>query len=407
MENNQCLNCMKVFKFKSQLDRHILSLRTCKKVIIDDEGNMISEKKFKCNDCNELFSYKRSLESHIKNVCKKHNLITTTSTTSNTEQNISKTINENINRINDNLVNINENITKINDNLSNINDKSPNINDNSTNINDNSTNINDNSTNINNMNIDNSIAIKTYNNNNFALNIGFLNEHLKPTNEFKIIDNNYINIVNIEKYLKIFYKNIDLKNEEKNKSNIDLSTKIESVIAIIKNILLDKYVNNIAIKDRNIMTISSRYKMHYFQNGKWNYDNSYEHFSKNCIEKILSQMDDAIIEKLYMVKKIIAEDISYLKTYDFSINDNQLHSIVQTKTKNIKEKIVDDGVNALHLKILNKRCSIYTNIHNILINPIIKVRVLAIMKDLMCVDNQLREIFGTVPIKTSLPVKEV
>lgn len=370
--DNKCDNCLRVFKQHWQLKRHSLALRQCKKAEKDNDGNIISSKQFKCNDCGEVFTYNKNLLKHKREICKG------TNNTSNDTHNIVPNITEIINPItnNDNSVSNNDNST------SNIN--------NSTNINDNSI-----SNNINTTNIDNSIAIKTYNSNNFAVNIGFLNDNLTPIDEFKVIDDNFINVINIEKYIKIFYK------------NVDSPIKIESVIAIIKNILLDKYVNNIDIKDRNIMTISSRFKMHYFKDGKWKHDNSYEHFSKNCIEKILSQMDDAIMEKLYIVNKIKSNDIPYLKTYNFTMNDVILHSIVQTKTENIFKNIKSEAKDLLHIKELDKRRKIYTSLHDILINPIMKVRVLAIMKNLMHVDNELREIFGTVPIKTSLPVKEV
>lgn len=354
MENTQCSNCLKVFKYKSQLERHILSLRTCKKVIIDENGNIISEKKFKCDDCGELFSYERSLDSHIKKVCKKN--IPTTNNTTTTTSNITNTDSNVANTVNDNSTNINNSIASTN--------------------------------------IDNSIAIKTYNSNNFAINIGVLNENLKPKDEFKIIDDNFITIKNIEKFIGIFYKD-------------KVEINIENMIPIVRDILLDKYVNDISIKDRNIMTISSRYKMHYYKDGEWKHDSCYIYFNKNCVEKILYQMTEAVLEKMFVIGKIQNNNIPFIKSFDLTVLDNDLREIILSKRYNIQYNIVDENLEENHSKKLTERYEFYNNIQSVLINPVTRIRVLAIMKDKMHVDNELRKILSSVPIKTSLPVKEL
>lgn len=69
----QCPNCLEKFQFKSYYERHIFSTRTCKKVKVDKEGNIISTKKYQCENCGTSFTKNNNLTRHKTTWCKKSN----------------------------------------------------------------------------------------------------------------------------------------------------------------------------------------------------------------------------------------------------------------------------------------------------------------------------------------------
>lgn len=330
---NQCDNCLKTFKTFWKLERHLVALRPCKKVELDDNGNVIQTKKFTCNDCGELFTLNHNLDRHKRESCK------------------------------GSVVN---NITTNNNNTTNnTNTNSP-------------TTINDNSNNSN-----NSINIHNSNHNDIGINIGTLNQFIKPKTEFQEIKDKYININNLDKYLVIF------RNQ---------SISVNGIIEIIKEILSDNYVNNIPLEERNILTINSDDKLHYYKNEKWNQDYCYDNFQKGCIKKILEQMRDALFNKMRILQKVKDNDIAYFKTYDFSLIDDELNEIVSKKTYNIFYKIDSEVDNLIHEKKLDAKWKIYDGVYEILKSSIIVERVLSKMKEKLKVDNELREIISKIPV---------
>lgn len=324
---NKCDNCLKVFKTYWQLERHMLALRQCKKVEFDNDGNVIQTKKFKCNDCGELFTYDRNLTTHRKNICKGSVINNTTNNNNNTTNNTT--------------------------------------------------------TNTNSHNPNNSINIHNSNHNDIGINIGTLNQFIKPKTEFQEIKDKYININNLDKYLVLFRSQ---------------SISVNGIIEIIKEILSDNYVNNIPLEERNILTINSDDKLHYYKNEKWNQDYCYDNFQKNCIKKILEQMRDALYDKMRILQKIKDNDVPYLKTYDFSLIDNELNDIVSKKTYNIFYKIDNEVDNLLHEKKLDSKWKTYDAVYEILKSSIIVERVLSKMKEKLKVDNELREIISKIPV---------
>lgn len=321
----QCPNCLEIFKYKSYYERHVFSTRTCIKAELDDNGNVILGKKFKCDDCGESFTRNNNLTRHKKDWCKG-----------------AKTI--------------------IN------NDSSTNHSHNNNSVNDNSINIQNNTT----------------NNSNVAINIGFLERFVKPQKEFEAIPDDHINIRNLEQYVSKFY---------------DFPIYVDNIVKLIKSIINEMYIKNIPVMERTIMTISSKLKMHYYKDGKWNYDNCYDFFIENCIEKITKQLQEALMEKMYIVRKIKYNDKKMLKD-DKKMADEEVNNIIDKKLLNIKNKIDDDeGENLLHDKLLDKRYQVYQDLHYHLNNPVITTRVLGLMKDKFNVDNDLREIFKSLPIE--------
>ncbi len=324
---NQCDNCLKTFRYFSDLERHLVALRPCKKSIKDEEGNIISEKKFKCEDCCESYVSEYTLNRHKKGSCK-------------------------------GAKNIINNITNDSSNKS--------IND-SYNSTDNSINIQNNTT----------------NNSNVAINIGFLERFVKPQKEFEAIPDDHINIRNLEQYVSKFY---------------DFPIYVDNIVKLIKSIINEMYIKNIPVMERTIMTISSKLKMHYYKDGKWNYDNCYDFFIENCIEKITKQLQEALMEKMYIIRKIRYNDKKMLKD-DKNMADEEVNNIIDKKLLNIKNKVDDEGENLLHDKLLDKRYQVYQDLHYNLNNPVITTRVLGLMKDKFNVDNDLREIFKSLPIE--------
>lgn len=327
MQNkNKCDNCLKIFDTYWQLERHMLAIRQCKKVELDDSGNIIQSKEFKCDGCGELFTYKNTLNRHKRETCR--NIITTNNTNNNNTTN-------NTHSHNDNSVKI-----------------------------------------------DNSKHTTNHNHNDIDINIRTAAEHIKPKTEFEGIKDNTITVINVEKYIAKFK---------------DIPITVETIVSILKDILVDKYVNNIPIEERNILTINSKYKMHYYKDEKWNTDHCYDYFVKNSIEKLLYQLDDAIVYKMAIIRKIDTNNIPYLLTYDFTMLDEELHKVVSEKTYNIEFKKFNEVQELSHKKVLDLRWKNYNAIHDILKNPIIVMRVLAIMKDQLNIDDELREIISKIP----------
>lgn len=344
----QCDNCLKVFKYYCELERHMLSLRPCKKVYKDDNGNIISTKKFKCEDCDELFMYDYTLMRHKRDSCKGNKII--------------PSVINNTNNTTDNSTNSTDNST-----TNNI------TNNNSVNLTDNSITNNNNTTNV-------------------AITLGLLNKHLHPPKDFEGIEDDFINVINIEKYISIFYKN---------------PIKLESMFHLIKEILTEKYVGNIALGDRNIMTISSRNKMHYYKNKKWKKDSCNDYFSKECIIKIIKQMQNAISDKMQIVCKIRNDDIKSIHRHNFNMEDKALNEIVATKKYNLIKKIVNEAINHAHDKDLDKRWKFYEEIINVLKSSELVKRVLGLMKEKLNTDDDFREMLQTLSETESLPNKNV
>ncbi len=69
IKKNQCDNCLKVFETYWQLERHMLAIRQCKKAVLDDNGNIIQTKEFKCENCGDFFMHKNSYMRHKRDYC--------------------------------------------------------------------------------------------------------------------------------------------------------------------------------------------------------------------------------------------------------------------------------------------------------------------------------------------------
>lgn len=69
IKKNQCDNCLRVFETYWQLERHMLAIRQCKKAVLDDNGNIIQTKEFKCENCGDFFMHKNSYMRHKRNYC--------------------------------------------------------------------------------------------------------------------------------------------------------------------------------------------------------------------------------------------------------------------------------------------------------------------------------------------------
>lgn len=141
--DNQCPNCLKIFTYKYLLDKHITATRTCHKVELVN-GEVISDKKSKCEDCDMEFQNKYTLARHKKNTCN------------------GKIVQSKVNS--DNVINSNNT----------------------------------------NCNIDNSLNLDIDNSTNISFNIGVLNEKMKPKTEFKVIDKDLITMQNLDSYIKDF-----------------------------------------------------------------------------------------------------------------------------------------------------------------------------------------------------------
>lgn len=66
---HKCDNCLKSFNQFWQLERHLVALRQCRKITKDENGNLISWKKFQCKNCNEYFVSEYTLNRHKNNAC--------------------------------------------------------------------------------------------------------------------------------------------------------------------------------------------------------------------------------------------------------------------------------------------------------------------------------------------------
>ncbi len=213
--------------------------------------------------------------------------------------------------------------------------------------------------------------------NNVVINLSLLDKYLHPSKDFEAIEDNFINVVNIEKYIQIFY---------------GYPIKFENMFQLIKEILSEKYVDNIELSNRNIITIGSRNYMYYYKNNKWKKDSCYDYFSKECIVKIIKQMESAITEKLYIIHKILNNDIRYISEYDFKMQDIELNDIVAIKKDNISNK---DFNNNIHNNALDKKWDMYQEILSVLKCSNMVKRVLGLMKQKLNIDNDFREMLDT------------
>lgn len=343
--DNQCNNCLKVFKFNSELERHMLATRQCKKVELDKNGKIIPNKDFKCDDCNQLFAHKRSLIKHQKEYCKgkqapitnSHNTVSTTTTTSQSHNPITTT-------------------TTTSQSYNN------NITDNSNNI------------------INNNIT----NDNKFNINLDTVDKYIKPKNNFEIIKDNFINVNNVEKYIQVFLKQLDAQ-----------EVSIKYLVIIIRDILIEKYITNIDICNRNIITMNSKYKMHYYKNNEWYSDAGYEKFVTQCIMKLLDQFKYAINEKKIIISRIRNNEIDYLKKYDFRSDDSELNMIVNR----VINKKYDE---MLYKKILDDRMKVYNQITKSLFNMTLITNILSAMKTHLYIDEELQKIIKNIHLQNNI-----
>ncbi len=232
---NQCQNCLKIFKFKYLLDRHMFSTRTCHKAEIVN-GEIISDRNEKCEDCDSVFQNKYTLARHKKNNCKgkatvsKVNSDNTTTTTTTNSHNT------------------------------------------------------DNSVHIDNSTVNN-------NNNNFNINIGVLNDKMKPKNEFKVVEKDLITMQNLDSYIKDFLEKPE-------------NCTYNNMIELIENILKDKYITNIDFVERNILSINKRREIHYYDKDGWKFDGS-DVFYHACVIEIIEQLEKVMISRRFLINNLI------------------------------------------------------------------------------------------------------
>lgn len=197
MNNNQCPNCLKVFGKKYLLERHMFSTRPCHKAEIVN-GEVITDKKEKCDDCGMEFQNNFTLNRHKNKSCKKRviqskvNSDNTTTTTSNSHNT-------------------------------------------------------DNSVHIDNSTVNN-------NNNNFNINIGVLNDKMKPKNEFKVIEKDLITMQNLDSYIKDFLEkteNCTYNNMVELIENILKDKYITNIDFVERNILSINKRRDIHYYDKN------------------------------------------------------------------------------------------------------------------------------------------------------------
>ncbi len=339
---NQCDNCLKIFRCYAELERHMLALRQCKKTELDKNGNIIPNKDYKCDECEQLFSQRRSLIKHQKDYCKgkKPSIITTNS---------------------------NNPITTTQSHNPTTTTQSYNT----------TTTTNDNS-------IINNITNNITHDNKININLDTVRQYIKPKNDFKIIPNNFINVNNVEKYIKLFFKQSDAPD-----------VNITQLTNIIKSILVDMYINNINVSDRNIITMNSRKKLYYYENNDWTLDLDNDKF-RNCIKDLLEQFMNAINDKIFIICKISARNKLFLLKFDS--DDIELNEIVEYmlyKTKN-------EDLDALYDEKLKKRNDIYDSINKILLNSDIVNHILSSMKSRLYIDEDLQKIIRTIQLQSNI-----
>lgn len=206
-----------------------------------------------------------------------------------------------------------------------------------------------------------------------------IDKYINPKNNFEVINDNFINVYNVEKYIKVFINEL-----------IPRKVSIKYLVIIIRDILIEKYITNIDICNRNIITMNGNYKMYYFENNNWYLDAGYDKFVTKCIMKLLEQFKYAISEKKIIISKIRYDSIDNLNQYDFCYDDPELNMIINYIIN--KKHDEDRGeFETAYKKNFDNRMIIYDNITKILFNDAIVKNILSAMKTRLYIDEDLKK----------------
>lgn len=214
-----------------------------------------------------------------------------------------------------------------------------------------------------------------------------IGKYINPKNNFEVINDNFINVYNVEKYIKVFIDEL-----------IPRKVSIKYLVIIIRDILIEKYITNIDICNRNIITMNGKYKMYYYENNNWYFDAGYDKFVTQCIMKLLDQFKYAINEKKIIISKIRYDNTDNLNQYDFCYDDPVLNMVIDYIIN--KKQDEDRGeFETAYKKSFDNRMIIYDNITKILFNDAIVKNILSAMKTHLYIDEELQKIIKNIHLQ--------
>ena len=166
------------------------------------------------------------------------------------------------------------------------------------------------------INIDGDVS--TFNNgviNNYytIIDINTLNNLIKSESKFEEITDDDLNVKNVEDYLNI----LDHKDYHR-------------TIDVISDILCDKYVKNVKLYNRTILTIDKT-KVHFVGDDGWEHDIGNVVIDTKCIKTVINKLHDVIGKKLGIINKVSSNDYDTIINYDSTIKDDVLNNIVQRR----------------------------------------------------------------------------